>query len=93
MPLDNGMTKEEVKALIVKAKSGDNGKRLHITAGDAVIYNEVLNYDGDQEEYDVIICVPKAVVEKYAFEVKANGEDVKGKKGANRRGCRRLSIR
>ncbi len=65
----------EENYLKVSLKKADNGKRLHITAGDAVIYNEVLNYEGEQEGYDVIICVPEAVIEKYAFEVKANGEN------------------
>lgn len=67
---------EQENFLKVSLRKEDNGKRLHVTAGDAVIYNEVLDYHGEQEEYDVWIRVPEAVVEKYAFSMKANGKDV-----------------
>jgi hypothetical protein len=66
----------EENFLKISLRKADNGKRLHVTAGDAVIYNEVLDYHGEEEEYDVWICVPKTVVEKYAFGITANGEEV-----------------
>lgn len=51
----------------------DNGKTLKIASGDEVFYEDVLDYDGTEESYEIRVKVPKNVVDT-AKTVTANGE-------------------
>lgn len=52
----------------------DNGKSIKIASGDEVFYEEVLDYDGMEETYEIRVKVPKTVVDR-AQTVTANGEE------------------
>jgi DUF1680 family protein len=49
-------------------KKADNNKSIKIYAGDTVIYNEVLNYTGDLDEYTVDIPVSKEILTAESFK-------------------------
>ena len=51
----------------------DNGKSVKIASGDDVFYEDVLDYDGEEETYEIRVKVPKAVVDR-AQNVTAGGE-------------------
>ena len=54
-------------ALQITLKKEDNGKSLHILAGNEIIYNETLAYNGTEEEYTIRIPVTKEVLAKTAI--------------------------
>ena len=58
-------------ALELTLKKEDNGKSLQILVGEEIIYNEILNYTGTEEEYTIRIPVTKDVLAKTAV---ARGE-------------------
>lgn len=53
-------------ALELTLKKEDNGKSLQILVGEEIIYNEVLAYNGNEEEYTIRIPVTKDVLAKAA---------------------------
>ena len=53
-------------ALELTLKKEDNGKSLQISAGEVVIYNETLDYQGTEEEYTIRIPVTKDILAKAA---------------------------
>ena len=57
-------------ALQLTLKKEDNGKSLQILVGEEVVYNETLNYKGNEEEYTLRIPVTKEVLAKSAMELK-----------------------
>lgn len=52
----------------------DNGKTLKIASGDVVFYEDILDYDGEEDTYEVRVKVPSEVASA-ATLWKANGED------------------
>ncbi len=52
----------------------DSGMTMKIASGDDVFFEDVLEYDGDEETFELRVKVPKTVVDR-AQTVKANGED------------------
>ncbi len=66
----------------------DNGKSIKIASGDEVFFEDVLEYDGTEDSYEIRVKVPESVVNA-AKDVNANGKDYKvvpltfkGKEGA-----------
>ena len=51
-------------ALELTLKKEDNGKSLQILVGEEIIYNEVLAYNGTEEEYTIRIPVSKDILAK-----------------------------
>lgn len=51
----------------------DNGKSIKVSSGDEVFYEEVLEYLGDEDTYEVRIKIPEKAVKK-AETVVANNE-------------------
>lgn len=51
----------------------DNGKTMKIASGDEVFYEDTLDYDGEDESYEIRVKIPKTVVDT-AQNVMANGE-------------------
>ncbi len=68
------VSKEDNNYLSLTFLKEDNGKSLKIASGDDVFYEDVLDYDGSEESYEIRVKVPKAVVDR-AQDVKANGEN------------------
>lgn len=56
------VNKEKINYLLCKLAKTDNGKTLKISVGNTVIYEQVLNYTGDEDVYEVRIEIPAAVV-------------------------------
>lgn len=52
----------------------DNGKTIKIASGDEVFFEDTLDYDGEEESYELRVKVPDTVVAS-AQEVTANGEE------------------
>lgn len=61
--------------LTVKFRKSDNNKTIRITAGDAVLYSDSLNYTGAEDVYDVNIILPPDVIEKYSEHITADGSE------------------
>lgn len=60
-------------------RKADNDKTVKITVGDSVVYDEVLNYSGDDEEYMVRIPVEESVIKAAVYEKEDNTEEKSGK--------------
>ena len=60
-------------SLLAAFAKADSGRGIVIKAGGCEIYSKVLDYDGDDEEYQVEIPIPADIVDRYAENVSANG--------------------
>jgi len=60
--------------LLVTFRKEDNGRTIHITSGEAVIYSDTLNYDGVLDSYQMKIRIPRECVDENRKPVMANGE-------------------
>ena len=60
-------------SLLAAFAKADSGRGIVIKAGGCEIYSKVLDYDGDDEEYQVEIPIPADIVNRYAENVSANG--------------------
>lgn len=60
-------------------RKADNDKTVKVSVGDSVVYDEVLDYSGDDEEYMVRIPVKKSVVTDAMYEKEDNTEEKAGK--------------
>ncbi len=58
------VNKEKDNYIVAKLAKIDNGKTLKITIEGQVIYEEVLNYTGDEDVYEVKIPIPDEIVQK-----------------------------
>ena len=56
-------------ALQITLKKEDNGKSLQILVGEEVIYNEILAYEGSEEEYTIRIPVTKEILKNNAMKL------------------------
>lgn len=56
--------KSKENYIVMKLAKVDNGKTLKITIEDEVIYNEVLNYDGGDDIYEVWVLIPSDLIKK-----------------------------
>lgn len=56
------MDKTKSNFVVMKLAKIDNGKTLKISVLDEVIYNEVLNYSGDEDIYEVWVKIPDELV-------------------------------
>lgn len=61
--------------LVVKFRKSDNGKTIKIRVGDTVLYAETLDYQGNDDVYDVKLIVPPEVIEKNRKAITADGTD------------------
>lgn len=52
----------------------DNGKTIKIASGDEVFYEDTLDYNGDEDTYEIRIKIPASIVDT-AQTVTANGEE------------------
>lgn len=60
-------------------RKADNNKSIKISVGDSVVYDEVLNYDGSDDEYMVRIPVKESVIADAMYEKEDNTEEKSGK--------------
>ena len=58
------VNKEKDNYIVAKLAKIDNGKTLKITIEGQIIYEEVLNYSGDDAIYEVKIPIPDEIVQK-----------------------------
>lgn len=65
--------------LQVYLKKADNNKTLKISAGGSIVYNETLNYSGDDDEYMVRIPIKEEVISDVMYEKEDNTEEKSGK--------------
>lgn len=61
--------------LLLTFRKEDNGKTIHITVGDTVIYSNTLKFDGEASSYPVSIRIPRAAVDLSRRLSVANGKD------------------
>lgn len=56
-------------------RKADNGKTIKVSVGDTVVYDETLEYTGDEEEYMVRIPVKSSVIADAEYEKEDNTEE------------------
>ena len=61
------VAKGEDNCLQASFRKEDNGKTIQISVGGTVVYNAVLSYDGEEEEYTVRIPIAADIIEKEAY--------------------------
>jgi len=61
--------------LQVTFRKSDNGKTIRIRVGDAILYAETLNYEGNSSTYNVKVIVPADVLERNVKTVDVEGVD------------------
>ncbi len=65
----------EMTILQFTLRRADNGKTLRVQVGDAILYAEMLAYEGDADIYNVKLIVPAEVIERNAEELTVDGTD------------------
>ncbi len=68
-------TEAPYTVLSVRFRKEDNKKTIRIRVGDTVLYDKLLNYNGDSDVYDVKIIVPASVMERNVKSITADGVD------------------
>lgn len=61
--------------LQVTFRKEDNGKPIVITAGNSILFDGVLNYEGKGDTYNVKLLIPQDVIEASLKTVQANGTE------------------
>lgn len=61
--------------LSVRFRKADNGKTIRIRVGDAILYAGTLDYDGNNDTYDVKIIVPADVMARNVKTIEADGKE------------------
>lgn len=67
------VNKDKANYLAMTFMKEDNGKSMKIMSGDDTFFEYRLDYDGDEDTYDVYTAIPKEIVDR-AEEVVANSE-------------------
>ncbi len=67
----------EPTSLLLTFAKADNGKTIHITVGDDVLFSETLSYSGTDAEYQVMIPIPEDVISSNAENIDVNGKNKK----------------
>lgn len=60
-------------------RKADNNKTVKISVGNSVVYDQVLNYSGDDDEYMVRIPIKESVISDAMYEKEDNTEEKAGK--------------
>lgn len=60
-------------------RKADNNKTVKISVGGSVVYDQVLNYSGDDDEYMVRIPIKESVISDAMYEKEDNTEEKAGK--------------
>lgn len=56
--------KDKQNFLVIHLLKADNGKTLHITAANRIIFSEKLNYQGNETTYEMILPIPESAVQE-----------------------------
>ncbi len=61
--------------LSFKLRKADNGSTLRVRAGDTVLFDGKLSYDGSEEVYDKKLLIPADVMQRCVYSKTADGKD------------------